>query len=504
MLTAALAVLCALLVLVLLVQRPAIWPVLVVLAVLWFALFGVFRYRVRSWVARWGCGGSFEKSKTQFSLEPLSQPAALLSGETVLWYNTEFRTRLMKAEALLVPRVQKVLPGLDLQEARKVSGQLLNLADGVWSAHSSTVPGEAESMTLLVLNEETALRKVEAEYKASRPGYLVFLVDGYDDVFSDMLDSERARLLEGINRVLEDMIGRGTGFLRRVASGRYIAVVEERQLEQFAKRGYDVLDKIRALDPSVNLSISIGIGRGAKTLREAQDMAVQALDMAQGRGGDQAAEMTPDGFTFYGGVSHGVEKRSKVRSRIVADQLVKLIKEADHVVIMGHRMSDLDAIGSAEGVLRICKICDVPAVIAVRRDATLAGESHKDIVAFAKKRTPFNHPAVMYRKSAVEDSGFYDDYRFFEDYNLWVAMLMKGHKGYNVQENLLYMRAGQDMYKRRGGLGYIKCIFRFNNHLRKIGFISFGAFLKGIFVRIVVSIIPNGLRKTIYSKALRK
>ena len=381
MLTAALAVLCALLVLVLLVQRPAIWPVLVVLAVLWFALFGVFRYQVRSWVARWVCGGSFEKSKTQFSLEPLSQPAALLSGETVLWYNTEFRTRLMKGEALLVPRVQKVLPGLDLQEARKVSGQLLNLADGVWSAHSSTVPGEAESMTLLVLNEETALRKVEAEYKASRPGYLVFLVDGYDDVFSDMLDSERARLLEGINRVLEDMIGRGTGFLRRVASGRYIAVVEERQLEQFAKRGYDVLDKIRALDPSVNLSISIGIGRGAKTLREAQDMAVQALDMAQGRGGDQAAEMTPDGFTFYGGVSHGVEKRSKVRSRIVADQLVKLIKEADHVVIMGHRMSDLDAIGSAEGVLRICKICDVPAVIAVRRDATLAGSLINALIA---------------------------------------------------------------------------------------------------------------------------
>ena len=93
-------------------------------------------------------------------------------------------------------------------------------------------------------------------------------------------------------------------------------------------------------------------------------MAEHALDMAQGRGGDQAAEMTLDGFTFYGGVSHGVEKRSKVRSRLVADQLVKLIKEADHVVIMGHRMSDLDAIGAAEGVLRICKICDVPAVIA--------------------------------------------------------------------------------------------------------------------------------------------
>ena len=381
MLTACLAILCVLLMLVLLVQRPAIWPVLVVLAAAWCIGMGLFRYRLRSQLARWVCSGDFTKSKTKFSLEPLSQPVVLLSGETVLWYNGQFRQRMLGGQDLLVSRVQKVIPGLDLQQARTQEGQQLTLADGVWSAHSSTVPGDAETMTLVVFNEETALRRVEAEYKASRPGYLVFLVDGYDDVFSDMLDSERARLLEGINRVLEEMIGRGTGFLRRVASGRYIAVVEERQLEQFAKRGYDVLDKIRALDPSVNLSLSIGIGRGAKTLREAQDMAVQALDMAQGRGGDQAAEMTPDGFTFYGGVSHGVEKRSKVRSRIVADQLVKLIKEADHVVIMGHRMSDLDAIGSAEGVLRICKICDVPAVIAVRRDATLASSLINALVA---------------------------------------------------------------------------------------------------------------------------
>lgn len=372
MLTAGLMVLCVVLTLVLLVCRPQIWYPLLILVVLWWVLMVLFRYKLRRWINRWVSGTGFENSKAQFSLESLSQPVALLSGETVLWYNAQFRSRLMNDTDLLVSRVQKILPGLDLQQCRTQEGQIMALGDGIWSAHSSTVPGNAESMTILVLNEETALRHVEAEYKASRPGYLVFLVDGYDDVFGDMLDSERARLLEGINRTLEDMIGRGNGFLRRVASGRYIAVVEERQMEQFAQKGYDVLDKIRSLDPSVNLSISIGIGRGAKTLREAQDMAVQALDMAQGRGGDQAAEMTPDGFTFYGGVSHGVEKRSKVRSRIVADQLVKLIKEADHVVIMGHRMSDLDAIGAAEGVLRICKICDVPAVIAVRREATLA------------------------------------------------------------------------------------------------------------------------------------
>ena len=312
MLTASLAVLCGLLVLVLLIQRPTAWPALLALVVLWGVVVVLFRCQLRKWVARWMCGGSFEGSKLQFSLEPLSQPAALLSGETVLWYNAQFRTRLLNGQDALVSRVQKVLPGLDLQQCRKQEGQLLTLADGMWSVHSSTVPGDAESMTLLVLNEETALRKVEAEYKASRPGYLVFLVDGYDDVFGDMLDSERARLLEGINRTLEDMIGRGSGFLRRVASGRYIAVVEERQMEQFANRGYDVLDKIRAL-------------------------------------------------------------------------------EADHVVIMGHRMSDLDAIGSAEGVLRICKICDVPAVIAVRRDATLAG-SLIDALCRAGQKDDFIDP----------------------------------------------------------------------------------------------------------------
>ena len=332
MLTAALAVLCALLTLVLLIQRPSIWPVLLALVVAWGICMAAFRYQLRRWLSRWVCGDNFEKSKTKFSLEQLSQPTALLSGETVLWYNEQFRARLLGGQDMLTSRVQKVLPGLDLQQCRTQQGQLLTLADGFWSVHSSTVPGGAECMTLLVLNEETALRRIEAEYKASRPGYLVFLVDGYD-----------------------------------------------------------VLDKIRALDPSVNLSLSIGIGRGAKTLREAQDMAVQALDMAQGRGGDQAAEMTPDGFTFYGGVSHGVEKRSKVRSRIVADQLVKLIKEADHVVIMGHRMSDLDAIGAAEGVLRICKICDVPAVIAVKRDATLAG-SLIDALCRAGQKDDFIDP----------------------------------------------------------------------------------------------------------------
>ena len=372
MFTMGFALLAAALSLLLLVVQPALGPVVLVVAVVCIILVVVSRYRIRRWAARWVTGTSFENSRTQYSLASLSQPAALLSGDTVVWYNLPFRDRVLAGGDQLAGRVNKMLPGLDMAQCAGPDGQVLACVSGTWRIHASTVKGEGEKVSILILNDETALRRVELEYKASRPGYMIFSVDGYDDVFSDMLDSESARLLERINRTIEAMIARGTGFLRRVANGRYIAVVEERQLEQFAQQGYDVLDKIRALEPSINLSISIGIGRRAPTLHEAQEMAVQALDMAQGRGGDQAAEMTPDGFTFYGGVSHGVEKRSKVRSRIVAEALVGLIKAADHVVIMGHRMSDLDAIGSAEGMLRICKVCDVPAVIAVKREATLA------------------------------------------------------------------------------------------------------------------------------------
>ena len=103
-------------------------------------------------------------------------------------------------------------------------------------------------------------------------------------------------------------------------------------------------------------------------------MARESIDIALGRGGDQAAVKTVDGFEFFGGISHGVEKRSHVRSRIIANALADQIRQSDSVTIMGHRQSDLDAIGSAIGLLRMCKMCDVPSVIAVRSKATLAGQ----------------------------------------------------------------------------------------------------------------------------------
>ena len=179
--------------------------------------------------------------------------------------------------------------------------------------------------------------------------------------------------MEQVNRLLETTIGRCEGFLSRISSSRYIAVIEDRYLQEMQDRRFDILDKMRQIDDNMGLTLSIGVGRGGESLAQCQEWARQSLDMALGRGGDQAAVKTVDGFEFYGGVSRSVEKRSKVKSRIVAAALCDLIRQSDSVLIMGHRMSDLDAIGAAVGVLRICKICDKPAAIVVRREATLAG-----------------------------------------------------------------------------------------------------------------------------------
>ena len=349
-----------------------IWLPAAVLAVL-FLLLALFAREVRAFTGKWISGTKFgEKAKVRYSLESLPTPAALLSGKTVLWYNSSFLRDILQGEASPIEAASNLLPGLDLGVCAAPGGQLLRRDGRVWHIYASTVAGESEPVSILCFSEETSLRATAAEYAASRPGCILFAIDGYDDVFGDLLDSERAGLLESINRLLETTVGRTTGLLRRVGTGRYLAVMEERHLKKLAEERYTILDAVRELAPNRNLSLSVGVGRGAKTLAEAQEMAEQALDMAQGRSGDQAAEKTPDGFTFYGGVSHGVEKRSRVKSRIVATALVDLIKQAESVVIMGHRLTDLDALGAAEGVLRICKICNVPAVIAVRRSATLA------------------------------------------------------------------------------------------------------------------------------------
>ena len=131
-------------------------------------------------------------------------------------------------------------------------------------------------------------------------------------------------------------------------------------------------------------------------------------------------------------------------------------------------------------------------------------ETNAEIVEFAKKRNPENHPVIMFRKQAVLAAGGYQHFPLFEDYYLWIRMLQNGAKFYNIQESLLYFRFSPAMFKRRGGLKYVTTELRFQNQLRNLGFITSSEYLYNVFIRVITRMMPNTLRAILYKKALRK
>lgn len=142
-----------------------------------------------------------------------------------------------------------------------------------------------------------------------------------------------------------------------------------------------------------------------------------------------------------------------------------------------------------------------PAQVESRR---VLPETNAEIVRFAQSRNPFNHPCVMYKCSAVEAAGSYQDFYLLEDYYLWLRMLMAGAQGYNIPETLLHMRAGAEMYKRRAGWKYAASQRKLFGFMKENGFISGGQWLKSCIIRTGSALAPNGLRKLLFEKVLRK
>lgn len=143
---------------------------------------------------------------------------------------------------------------------------------------------------------------------------------------------------------------------------------------------------------------------------------------------------------------------------------------------------------------------DNPSVVDARR---VPPETNAEIIEFAKMRNPFNHPCVMYKKSAVEAVGSYQDFYLLEDYYLWLRMLMADYQGYNLQEPLLHMRAGSEMYKRRGGWRYVQTQLKLFGFMKEKGFISERHYFKGCFFRGASAISPNWLRRFMFERFLR-
>ena len=318
---------------------------------------------------------SFDE-KERASLEGSPLPVAVCSdhGE-ILWYNKRFRNEVLEKGDVYGQAVQTVTGGVPVSE---LSGK--NIADISFGSRRYTVHinriTENDSVTyILYYVENTRFKQIAEEYTLSRPSVALFYIDNMEELLQNARDSERTQITGKVETLLEDWASSTTGLLRRYASDRFLLIVEQRHLQQMILKKFDILDLVRTIQTGASLgaTLSIGVGQGA-TLRESEQLARQALDMALSRGGDQAAIKTKNGFDFYGGVSRGVERRTKVRTRVIASALRELIESSGNVLIMGHRFSDLDCLGSAAALASGIRGLGISAGVVVRGAQSLAPE----------------------------------------------------------------------------------------------------------------------------------
>ena len=167
------------------------------------------------------------------------------------------------------------------------------------------------------------------------------------------------------------------------------------------------------------------------------------------------------------------------------EKQIKVLRENSDIDIVGSYINEFE--GNIQNIVAIRKVPN----------------NSQDIEEYAKNRNPFNHMTVMFRKDAVLSAGNYKHFLWNEDYYLWVRMIMNGSKGYNIPSQLVYVRAGKDMFKRRGGIRYALVDIKLQKEFKKLGFITNLQFIKNSIIRSSIRIIPNSLRGWIYINVLR-
>ncbi len=202
-------------------------------------------------------------------------------------------------------------------------------------------------------------------YYASRPVAAILALDNYEEVMKGVSDNAKSAMLSEINSRLDTWVTPAQGLYCRFDRDRYLLVFEERYLAQFIENKFSVLDAVHEVQNPGGLpvTLSIGIGKDAGTLQELYQFASLSLEMALSRGGDQAVVKNKLTFEFYGGRTKELEKRTKVKSRVMANALGELAADASRLLIMGHKFPDLDCMGAAAGVCAIARKKGVEAYI---------------------------------------------------------------------------------------------------------------------------------------------
>ncbi|ARJ39040.1 hypothetical protein CSV71_04255 [Sporosarcina sp. P21c] len=224
---------------------------------------------------------------------------------------------------------------------------------------------------LIYLFDVTERMKMQSLYYSDRTAIGILLVDNYDELSQTMDDQTRSQMNSLITSLVNQWADEYGIFVKRISSERFLAVFNEGTLELLEKTKFALLDTIRenTSKHSVSLTLSIGVGTGTTSLTELGELAQSSLDLVLGRGGDQVAIKHHDGkLKFYGGKTNPVEKRTRVRARVISHALRDLIQDSDRVFVMGHKMPDMDAIGASIGVRKMAKMNGVEGYVIVNFD----------------------------------------------------------------------------------------------------------------------------------------
>ncbi|WP_042354562.1 DHH family phosphoesterase [Bacillus rubiinfantis] len=221
---------------------------------------------------------------------------------------------------------------------------------------------------LLYFFDVTEQMEIETLYQNERTVIAIIFLDNYDDLTQGMDDQRRSSFNNLVTSILNKWAHDNGIFLKRVSSERFIAVFNEEILRFLEKGKFTILDEVREMTSQHNVSftLSIGVGTGVSSLPELGVLAQSSLDLALGRGGDQVAIKLPNGkVKFYGGKTNPIEKRTRVRARVISHALKDLITASDKVIIMGHKNPDMDSIGASIGIYKVAQMNEKAAYMVI-------------------------------------------------------------------------------------------------------------------------------------------
>lgn len=219
---------------------------------------------------------------------------------------------------------------------------------------------------LLYFFDVTEQSEIEKMYHDERTVIAIIFLDNYDELTQGMDDQMRSSLNNMVTSILNKWANDNGVFLKRISSERFIGVFNEHILLQLEKNKFSILDEVRETTAKQNvaLTLSIGVGAGVTSLPELGTQAQSSLDLALGRGGDQVAIKQQNGkVKFFGGKTNPMEKRTRVRARVISHALKELILESDKVIVMGHKNPDMDAIGASIGIQKVAQMNQIDGYI---------------------------------------------------------------------------------------------------------------------------------------------